>query len=901
MSPYLDPNQVPVFDNVIDAYRPTTEEQLRALAKIAAEHTDLTAEQAYVVLSFRQQWGSARHPLPAYFPMTYHYHNEPESYPYDGVESWAEYITNFQALSIPVGAIAVTSYGTAAVASGASAASAPGIFGLLASMSPYVLLAIGLATIGYTVAREAVESEWYQEAVEKVRAYLYVGDQIATSFLSQEKVLYIPKNLVDDLRTLVDSYSSTIIVGGAQTPVPDGIWQSSSFQNQPIAVNCAAGDNVYLTFPPSVNDTHLDPVNHRYRVKATAGSGDSAAVFLIQRERPLEDGRVFYDLVAISQESYMVAQYTDDGGATWNTTLSANPNNSTSTGQYGDYVSFVPFSSRRNPWPGVPTARLPVETPWTGIPDVYSWVATNAQIGGGESTEVPIGLVGFGALAALQEDIEVLVGKNNTETYTPALVLSLDPDTSSIAPSVPIAPGAVTDEQADDLTAPYVRPGEFWDPISVPEQSPIYRPGSVDAETEAITKPYVKPVAISVSVAIPYDPYQPIDIGKPPPITFPNPEFEFPTIVPDSGPGLIHVYKPTPSEMRSFGEWLWVQYREATIQTIWNNPFDGVIGAYELYVNPLQLDNYDNVVRDNIYSGFLTCPTVCDLVRQRYVELNCGTVIIPEYYGNYLDYSPYTKIALYLPFVGIVELDADDVIGYAVQVMYHIDAYNGSCIAQVISSKGTEYSALKYEYAGNCSVEFPLSGGSQANILAGNMMASATALAYQKQAQAQMANSLGQALSGIVGGIASALMGNVSGLISGLGQSVGSVANMYHGVEATKAQGDAASTAQRLAGKSTVAHSGSFGGSAGAMGVKKPFMIIKRPVMKYVDEYQNLLGFPAYKEVAVGLCNGYIQCREVHVVSATATVEEKSMIEKLLKGGVYLNDSETDSASAQLS
>ena len=193
---------------------------------------------------------------------------------------------------------------------------------------------------------------------------------------------------------------------------------------------------------------------------------------------------------------------------------------------------------------------------------------------------------------------------------------------------------------------------------------------------------------------------------------------QYPSIVPASGSGLIHVYNPTPGEFVGFGNWLWVTYADATIDKIWNNPFDGIIGAHELYATP-QTDG-----RDNIRSGFLVCPVQSDLVRQRYTEIDCGTVIVPEFYGNYFDYSPYSQAYIYLPFIGINEVSIDDIVGHAVNIRYRVDAYNGSCIAMIYVAK-SGYRNLCYQFAGNCAVEVPLAGGSQAAIKAGMLQAEA--------------------------------------------------------------------------------------------------------------------------------------------------------------------------------
>ena len=355
---------------------------------------------------------------------------------------------------------------------------------------------------------------------------------------------------------------------------------------------------------------------------------------------------------------------------------------------------------------------------------------------------------------------------------------------------------------------------------------------------------------------------------------------QYPSIVPASGSGLIHVYNPTPGEFVGFGNWLWVTYADATIDKIWNNPFDGIIGAHELYATP-QTDG-----RDNIRSGFLVCPVQSDLVRQRYTEIDCGTVIVPEFYGNYFDYSPYSQAYIYLPFIGINEVSIDDIVGHAVNIRYRVDAYNGSCIAMIYVAK-SGYRNLCYQFGGNCAVEVPLAGGSQAAIKAGMLQAEAYSRAAIQSAQIQKTASIG---SGILNGAAgSSFAGPLAGMIGALAGGASGYIQGSANVAAAKLQGQAMQEAARYANKSSVQHSGQFGASHGAMGLKNPFIMIRNPIQVKVVNYNDDYGFPAHKRVIIGGCTGYLRVREVNVISAHATNEEKRAIEEELKAGVYVS------------
>lgn len=415
----------------------------------------------------------------------------------------------------------------------------------------------------------------------------------------------------------------------------------------------------------------------------------------------------------------------------------------------------------------------------------------------------------------------------------------------------------------DEITDPKAQVEPYVQPLPLPYELPYPEPYPQPEPELDPSKP--RPPIINV---VPDPPIGRIIDVIPPVGISPWPDMPDTPLAFSQGGGLVTVYHPTAAQLYAFEQWLWVTYADATIDKIFNNPFDGVISLFELYCTPTDVGS------NTIKSGFLDSG-ITSAVISRYTEIDCGTLGIPEYYGNYLDYSPYSKAHAYLPFIGVVELNVDDIVGHAVNITYRIDEYNGSCIAMITVAKVTEvngedveYSNTMYQFSGNCAVELPLSGGSQAAIKAGMMQADA----YQNAANISAGASL-------VGGLGSLLLGSVGGALSG----IGSAASSY-------AYGKSNALSNMLSGKSTVQKSGTFGSSHGAMGIKTPFITITRPKQIQVPNYNELYGYPAHKMVYVGDCTGFIRCREVHVVSATANDEEKAEIEYLLKTGVYVTE-----------
>ena len=384
-------------------------------------------------------------------------------------------------------------------------------------------------------------------------------------------------------------------------------------------------------------------------------------------------------------------------------------------------------------------------------------------------------------------------------------------------------------------------PGIISPPVPNPTPNPSTTPSptpnpSIDPSVDPSPSPDPTPIP-GVTPGIPQVPSsipEPVDTGVNPPSTLP--------VIPSIGSsaaGLLHVYNPTASEVQQFGQWLWTTFSGDLIDTLsklFNNPMDAVIGLHEIYCTPVTSGF------SMIKAGYLESNVTSRLVSERYKEISCGAVGVPEYWGNYLDYAPYTKCYCYLPFIGIVELNADDIMNRGVEIVYRIDIYTGSCIAMIKTAKSGGVTNVIYEFQGNCAVEVPITSGQKSSIQGALLTATTAALS----AATAGATAVGSAA--IVGG----------------------------------ARGAAHN-------KNMVQHSGSFGSSYGAMGIKTPYLIIKRPKQKVVPGYNENYGYPAHKMVHISACTGYLKAIEVDVISPTATEEEKKLIETSLKSGIFVN------------
>ena len=299
-------------------------------------------------------------------------------------------------------------------------------------------------------------------------------------------------------------------------------------------------------------------------------------------------------------------------------------------------------------------------------------------------------------------------------------------------------------------------------------------------------------------------------------------------------------YNPNDAQLDSFGAYLWSSNFIENVKKLMVDPMSAVIGLKKVYMSPHTSGSA------TIKVGFLDSGIESNIIDSQYVTKVCGKVDIREYFGNILDYAPYTKISLYLPFIGIVPLNPADVLRSTIQVVYKGDIVNGCCIAEVNVQRDGAGGTV-YTYTGNMACEYPLTAGTYTGII----------------------SSIFSVAGSAIGGLSSGIGFNPIGVLTGAASSaLGSLANgnMFN-----------------------VQQSGSFSGTAGAMAHKKPYLIISRPQCEMNDNFPALQGYPSNKYVTLSECAGYTRVKAVHVDKiSSATQEEKQEIENALTRGVII-------------
>lgn len=306
-----------------------------------------------------------------------------------------------------------------------------------------------------------------------------------------------------------------------------------------------------------------------------------------------------------------------------------------------------------------------------------------------------------------------------------------------------------------------------------------------------------------------------------------------PAIPTGSASSLWAIYNPTQAQVDAFGAWLWSSDFVEQLKKLFNDPMQAIIGIHKVFATP------STGAAQTIKCGYLNSGVSSAVVTSQYTSVDCGSANLREYFGNVFDYDPYTRVSLFLPFIGIVPLNVSEVMRSTVSVKYKVDVLSGACLAEV-SIKRDNSGGILYTYSGSAIVSYPVSSGSYIGVV-----------------QAALSTALGIGSAIASGG---ATLGVSAGMVMG-------------GLSRAKTQ---------------VQHSGQFSGAAGAMGGKKPYLIVIRPQTRTPEKINEYAGYPSNAIHRLSECSGYTRVREVHVASTSAYDNELQEIETLLKTGVIV-------------
>lgn len=288
----------------------------------------------------------------------------------------------------------------------------------------------------------------------------------------------------------------------------------------------------------------------------------------------------------------------------------------------------------------------------------------------------------------------------------------------------------------------------------------------------------------------------------------------------------VRCYRLSRANVSALHGYLWSNDFITNLPKLFSDPFSAIVGIQAIpYISPVE--------ESNIIIGTLDTNIVANKVTLYYVTVDLGSIDVAEYWQNFLDYQPYTRLKLFLPYIGIVDLPTDLFMNNSVAVKYRIDIVSGACVA-IVSNREN----IICTFTGNCSTKIPLSNNDHSN-------------------------AIGNTLVGIAG-----LAGSVA-----TGNAVGAVAN----------------TASIVAGlKERIQISGSLSTAHGILINDKPFIMIERPDTEIPENYARLKGYTSNISMNLSETTGFTKISDIKLDGLSCTDAEKEELLNMMQNGIYL-------------
>lgn len=366
------------------------------------------------------------------------------------------------------------------------------------------------------------------------------------------------------------------------------------------------------------------------------------------------------------------------------------------------------------------------------------------------------------------------------------------------------------------------------------------------------------------------DPYEPGGITEPGggdgtgPSGIINDDIDFPSSVTisASNANFISIWTPTLDQVQNLAAWMWTTdpLKWEFWQKLLQNPLDLI---FSLTIMPVPIHHPSEggtpteeelvAYTDSLSLGWQNTGILMDWVAEQYVTIDMGTINLEEVWGAFLDYEPYTKIDIFLPYIGTKQLDTNDCMPRSISLRYIIDLATGTCVA-LIKCDNSVY----YHFSGNCASQIPI-----------------TVNQCQEIVRGLMTMAVGAATFAIGGPMGAGAHASKAAIAKGAAMKAGGAAMIGSGAD---------SAAKGV----NVSRSGVIGAAAGLMDVQTPYLIISRPRQAVPENQNKYTGYPSFITEQIGDLTGYTEVQMIHLHNMSCTDEEYKEIDSLLTQGVII-------------
>lgn len=304
----------------------------------------------------------------------------------------------------------------------------------------------------------------------------------------------------------------------------------------------------------------------------------------------------------------------------------------------------------------------------------------------------------------------------------------------------------------------------------------------------------------------------------------------------DGNAVLTKTYAVSAATLQNIGQKLWSQ-DYFNVLKIQNNPMENIVSVKSL---PFAMVGTAEEIKVGDVAFGVNGDKVASVQKK-----TIGTVKYSGHFGNYLDLSPFTICKVYLPYIGLIQVDASEIYNSTLKVEYVIDLVTGQCMA-ILTLDTIPYMNV----FGTMGVDVPLSSTDR----------------VQTELRAASV-----ALSSAAGAAGHLMAGDTIGAGVSAGSSMLSLVGTDYNSQRTSNQSPACTSFEN----------------------HMVFLQIERPLMEYVEPgaktgYKHLHGYPCHKYKKLSELSGFVAVDRRTDINIAMTSEENAMLERMLTEGVYV-------------
>lgn len=300
-----------------------------------------------------------------------------------------------------------------------------------------------------------------------------------------------------------------------------------------------------------------------------------------------------------------------------------------------------------------------------------------------------------------------------------------------------------------------------------------------------------------------------------------------------NGIGLLtKQYSLTATRAQQLGWQLWEAGFIDNIKLVNNSPMENVISLKALPFNVP--GTTEEIVLGNVPMN-VNGEKITSFDSKRLI----GSIEITGMYNSFLDFAPFTKITIFLPFIGFKDLDVSAIMYKTLTVYYITDILTGACRAEL---RVNNVPFVCFD--GDIGIDISLAASNRAQVEAAFITSAA---------------------SNITSGVGSAASGNVEGVAKSVIGLAESAMNQYH-----------------------TTNSGAPSPACSAYQTRDIYLIYDRPTYQDLKAFNRTHGRMCMLSRTLGTLSGYtVTTPNVDLSGVTATDEEKEEIVKILSSGFF--------------